>query len=48
MFFPADKAYRVPSVPPVVRTVRGAWPLLWLTGAAAFAAVALMWVSMST
>lgn len=47
MSFRADKAYRVPSVPPVLRTVWAVPPVLRLAFVAAFTAVALMWVAMS-
>jgi hypothetical protein len=50
MTHPADKAYRVPGVPPVVRTLGPAFtipPVLRLAFGAASIAVALMWVAMS-
>ena len=46
MFHLADKAYRVHSVPPVVRTVLAIPFLLWLASGAAISAVALIWVAM--
>jgi hypothetical protein len=47
MFFLADKAYHIRGVPPMMRTVLGIPSALWVAGAAAVAAVALVWLAMA-